>query len=475
MNLPGKKKSLFPFVFKKRTDEIPSNKLPKIRTKTVPGPNSLKLSELMRRYECPQVTYVGEPYPIFLKSAKGANVTDADGNRYLDLSSSFAVAGIGHGNEAVLEAVKNQSREMMHGMGDVHPNEVKILLAKKLSEITPGHSGMVFFSSTGAEAVETALKTAVMHTKKTGVIAFTGSYHGLSYGTLPVTHREDFKKPFQKQLGKHVYFAPFPDPKLQGSKASELSLKAVVAIIKKVKRSPNPVGAVLIEPIQGRGGVIVPPPNFLKELRAHCEQQGILLIADEIFTGFGRTGSLFAVDKSQVVPDLICLGKGMGNGFPISACVGPARIMRSWGVSTGESLHTSTFLGNPLGCAVALAVIKEIEDKKLVDRSRTLGEHFRRELHKLKERYAFIADVRGAGLMIGLEFGEYRTARKGHRLEPAADKARFFTAECLKNGLLVLSSGPFHNVVTLTPPFVISEKEITHCVSIFDKILKRMP
>ncbi|MBI3251832.1 MAG: aspartate aminotransferase family protein [Candidatus Omnitrophica bacterium] len=439
----------FPFKIGKKEKPLPKNLLPKIRTK-IPGPQSLRLTELLKRFECPQLTYTHEPFPIFLKKASGANMIDVDRNRYLDLTSCFGVMGIGHSSPVVQEAMRRQAAEMIHGLGDVHPNEVKVLLAKKLSEITPGNLNQSFFSSTGAEAVETALKTAVMHTKKTGVIAFERAYHGLNYGALHVTHRADFRKPFAKQLGKHVSFAPFSD------------LKAVKKIIHKSRRSPHRIGAVILEPIQGRGGIHVAPPGFLKELRAVCDEEAALLIADEVFTGFGRTGSMFAMDKSGVVPDLLCLGKGMGGGFPISVCVGTTRVMHSWGASTGDAIHTSTYVGNPLGCAIALAVIGEIERRKFVDRSKSLGDFFRRELWKLKEKYPLIADVRGAGLMIGVEFGK-----------PPA-KARLFIEECLRGGILVLPAGEHHDVISITPPFVISEKEISFCVQQFEKILKKI-
>ncbi len=466
-----KKPRLFRFFFKKKPRPFPKNFLPRLRTK-IPGPVSLKLSESLKRFECPQVTYIGDPFPVFLKKAFGINLMDVDGNRFIDLTSAFAVSGIGHGNTAVLGAMKAQSKWMIHGMGDVHPNEVKIALAKRLSEITPGNLNQSFFSSTGSEAVETALKTAVMHTKKTGVIAFTGAYHGLGYGALNVTHRQDFKKPFEKQLGKFSCFAPFPDTKLYGNKASEISLKAVKSLVKKSRHS---VGAVLVEPVQGRGGIGVPPSDFLKGLRALCDQEKILLVADEVFTGFGRTGFLFAIERSGIVPDLMCLGKGMGNGFPISVCIGSTKVMHSWGASAGDAIHTSTFLGNPLGCAVALAVIREIEEKKLVDRAKNLGDFFRKELYKLKERHAILADVRGAGLMIGLEFGQYKKSGKQFKLEPATEQARFFIAEALRAGVLLLPSGPYHNVVSITPPFVISEKEISYCVGVFEKVLQKIP
>ena len=456
-----KKPSFFKFPFKKKTDKLPQSALPKVRSKELPGKESAKLAAELKRFECPQITFQGGVFPVFIKRAQACNLFDVDGNRYLDLTSAFGVASLGHGHPAVLRAMREQSQKMMHGLGDVHPNDVKVALARRLAEITPGNLSQTIFSSTGFEAVESALKTAVMHTKKTGVISFTGAYHGLGYGTLSVTHREDFKKPFLKQLGGFAHQAAFPNARELGDKASQLAMKSVEKVFKKAKKSKHPVGAVLIEPLQGRGGVVPAPPDFLKALRAFCDQEKILLIADEVFTGFGRTGSLFAVEKSGIIPDIMCLGKGLGNGFPISACIGSMRVMYSWGVSTGDAVHTSTFLGNPLGCAIGLAVIAELEKSKLVDRSKAMGEAFRKELWKLKEKYPLIADIRGSGLMIGMEL-------------PSADKARQFVREAMLKGLVVLPSGPDHNVIQLSPPFILSEKEIQHCAAAFDKIFSKL-
>lgn len=466
------KPKLFQFQFKKKPAQLPQSLPPKIKTKSLPGPESVKWTAELKRFECPQITFIGGAFPIFFKKAQACNLYDVDGNRFLDFCSAFAVAGIGHSHQAVQRALSEQAKLMMHGFGDVHPNDVKVQLAKKLSEITPGNLSQTIFSSTGFEAVESALKTAVMSTKKTGVIAFTGAYHGLGYGALSVTHREDFRAPFLKQIGAFSYFAPFPDARIYENKAAETSLKAVRSILKKSKRSKHPVGAVLIEPIQGRGGIIPAPVDFMKALRALCDEEKVLLIADEVLCGFGRTGSLFAVEKSGVIPDLMCLGKGMANGFPISACIGSMRVMYSWGASTGDAVHTSTFLGNPLGCAVALAVIKEIETHRLADRSKQMGEMLRKELWKLKEKYPFIADIRGSGLMIGMEFSE--PGSTGKKIVPMTEKARQFSAECARAGIILLCSGPAHNVISLTPPLILSEKEIKTAVGIFDKILSKM-
>ncbi len=467
-----RKPNLFQFPFKKKIESLPKSLPPKIRTKEMPGKQSLKLGAELKRFECPQITYQGGVFPIFIQKAQACNLYDVDGNRYIDLTSAFGVSGLGHGHPAVLRALRDQSKRMMHGLGDVHPNDVKVALAKKLSEITPGNLSQTIFSSTGFEAVESALKTAVMHTKKTGVISFTGAYHGLGYGTLSVTHREDFKKPFLKQLGGFSHEAAFPDERIFGDKAAQASMKSVEKAFKKAKRSKHPVGAVLIEPIQGRGGVIPCPPDFMKQLRAFCDEEKLLLIADEVFTGFARTGSMFAMEKSGVVPDVMCIGKGLGNGFPISACIGSMRVMYSWGVSTGDAIHTSTFLGNPLGCAVALSVIGEIERHKLVDRSRQMGELFRKELWKLKEKYPIIADIRGSGLMIGVELSEAGFSTR--KAVPATEKTRNFISQALGKGLVVLAAGPAHNVIQLSPPFILNEKDIHACIAIFDKIFSKL-
>ena len=470
-----KRRGFFSFSFKKKSEPIPKNQLPKVRLKHFPGPHSKKLTESLKRFECPQIPHINENTPVFFKKGLGANLVDVDGNRFLDLTSAFAVCNIGHSSPAVNRAIRDQSRLMIHGMGDIYPNEVKIQLAKRLSEITPGNLNQTIFSSTGTEAVESAIKTAVMFTKKTGVIAFQGAYHGLGYGALTVTHREDFRKPFLKQLGAFSYHAPFPDVRVYQEKATQVSMKAVASLVKKNRRSKHPVGAVLLEPIQGRGGIISAPPDFLKQLRAFCDEQKILLIADEVFTGFGRTGSMFAIEKSQVIPDLMCLGKGMANGFPISACIGPMRLMYSWGVSTGDAIHTSTFLGNPLGCAISLAVIREIVNKRLVDRAKNLGDFFRKELWKLKEKYPLIADIRGSGLMIGIELAEVPLyGSRSKKAVPATDKAKAFITEALRSGLILILAGSHHNVISITPPFVISEKEILYCIKVFDKIFQKI-
>lgn len=441
--------------------------LPKIKTR-LPGPCSKRLAHELSRYECPQITYLGGIYPIFWESALGSNVLDVDQNRFVDLTAAFAVANLGHNPPFLTRALREQSRHLIHGMGDIHPNSLKVMLAKRLSEITPGDLSQVIFSSTGSEAVESALKTAVMHTHRSGVIAFRGAYHGLSYGTLPVTSRSDFKKRFLNQIGNFVHFAPYPDSYRLGDKAEELSLSEVKRIIQASKGSKK-IGAVIIEPLLGRGGVIVPPNSFMKNLRKLCHQKDILLIFDEVFTGFGRTGKLFSCEWSGVVPDILCLGKGMSGGFPISLCIGRKKVMASWGKSKGESIHTSTFIGNPLGSRMSLVCIDQLLSKGLAERSRVLGDWLRSELERRILPHKRVGEIRGRGLMIGIEMVKDKKT-KTH--DP--NGAYHIIEEMTRRGFFLLSSGEAHNVISITPPLVITQKQLSAFLSALEGVLKKV-
>ena len=387
------------------------DQLPLLRT-PIPGPKSRALARQLRRYESRNVTYISKTWPVFWQRAAGANVWDVDGNRYLDLTAAFGVASVGHTNSRVVAALKKQAGNLLHAMGDVHPNELKLQLARELCELTLGNARVVFGNS-GAEAVEIALKTATIHTKRPGVIAFTGGYHGLTYGALTATSRRDFRQPFANQLGRFVKHIPYG------------TLPRTVP------------GAIIVEPIQGRGGIIVPPDDFLPALRRYCDRHGIILIFDEIYTGFCRTGRWFAFQHWNVLPDILCVGKGMTGGFPMSACIGRAEIMDSWPESRGEAIHTSTFLGNPLGCAAALAAIAEMKRLKLADRAAKLGRY-------LQERLP----VRGKGLMLGLP----------------VKNAPQLCEQLLRAGILALPEGERGEVLGITPPLTITERQLDFAV-----------
>jgi 4-aminobutyrate aminotransferase/(S)-3-amino-2-methylpropionate transaminase len=405
----------------------PTTLAPEIATE-VPGPKSVALAARLSRVESPNVTCQEPLPPIFWERASGANVWDVDGNRYVDLCAGFGVANVGHAHPRVVAAIADQAERLLHAMGDVHPAEVKLRLLEALAERFPGGApARTILGSTGSDAVEAALKTALIATRRPGVVAFEGAYHGLALGVLDTTFRDMFRQPFEARLPRATVFARFGD---------------VEDVARAAAASDVEIGAVLVEPIQGRGGERIPPDGFLRALRARCDREGWLLIADEVYTGFGRTGRNFAVEHEEVVPDLLCVAKGLSSGMPISACVGRAELMNLWPPSGGEAIHTQTFLGHPPACAAALACIAVLEEEKLVDRARWLGEA---ALETLRGRLAGrtgVADVRGRGLLIGVECD-------------APERAAHASAEALRRGVIVLPSGDDGRGLSITPPLSI--------------------
>lgn len=434
--------------------------------------------QLLRRYESRNVTFFERDgsWPIIWQRARGVHVWDDRDRRYLDLTAAFGVAAAGHANPKVVRAGQRQMETLLHAMGDVHPHARKAELAQALSSMTfekwgqssVSHSakfkrrvsaGKAIFCNSGFEAVEAALKTAVLATQRRGVIAFAGAYHGLGYGALNATHREHFRSAFRSQLGDFGSFVPFPGVRRD--------LATVASSIRSVLGTKR-VGAILVEPMQARGGINIPPPQFLRLLRKLCDESGALLILDEIYTGFGRTGKWFACEHSGVVPDLICLGKALTGGFPLSACVGRADLMdAAWPESTGEAIHTSTYLGHPVGCAMALAQLAELRRLKLVERSRDLGAFLVDQLRALQVRSLKLA-VRGAGLMAGLEL----TRRDGL---PATSAALGIIKRLLHRGYIFLPEGEHANIISFTPPLTITRAQLRSAVRALETELGRLP
>lgn len=401
-------------------------------------------------------------------------MSDASGKRYLDLTSAFGVAAAGHANPRVVWAGQKQMGKLLHAMGDVHPHALKARLARELSRITferwtgAAHAtGKTIFCNSGFEAVEAALKTAMLATGKPGVATFMGGYHGLGYGALNATHREHFRRPFRKQLGGFGHFLPFPQPSGKTRlKTSASRLETLQAQIKALFRE-HTIGAVLVEPIQVRGGINIPPREFLPLLRRICTDQRALLIVDEIYTGFGRTGKWFACEHSGVVPDLICVGKALTGGFPLSACVGRRDIMDSaWPPSSGEAIHTSTFLGHPVGCAMALAQIEEIKTRRLVERSAESGKKLLRMLSELcPAKGPLRLNARGLGLLAGLDV----------RLSdgsPATARVLDAIKKMLRMGFILLPEGEHANVISFTPPFTISPGQLRRTVEALATVMQ---
>jgi 4-aminobutyrate aminotransferase-like enzyme len=432
--------------------------------------------DLLERFESQNVTFIerDRSWPIVWERARGVHVWDADGERYLDLTAAFGVAAAGHSNSQVVRAGQRQMTHLLHAMGDVHPHRLKAQLARELSRITferwpqSRETGKTIFCNSGFEAVEAALKTAALVTGKPGVIAFSGGYHGLGYGALNVTHREQFRLPFRRQLAEFGHFVPFPlGPASARPRDARSELSQLEQSIRNLCRK-RAIGAILVEPVQARGGIRIPPPSFLRLLRRICDELDLVLICDEVFTGFGRTGRWFACEHSGVIPDLICLGKALTGGFPLSVCVGKAALMDSaWPPSTGEAIHTSTFLGHPVGCAMALAQIAEISGRKLVARSANLGERLLSRLHKVTFPGNLTGQIRGIGLMAGVEL----TSPDG---SPATAAALRAIKLMLHEGFILLPEGEFSNVISFTPPLTISERDLARCVNTLSRILHKV-
>lgn len=434
-----------------------------------PGPQSAAWVSRLAKTECPAITArrarreseTGVPQdPIVWHRALGSNVEDVDGNVYVDLTAAFAVSGLGHRHPKVVEAAHAQVDRLIHAMGDVYPSDVKIAFCERLAQICPKDLQQSILGLSGADAIAAALKTAVMYTGKSGVISFWGGYHGLGYGALAATgYRKSFREPFLGQLNARVRHFPYPDPfrppfGMVGATPEQVK-EAVLTHLRDSLSHPasglEEIGAIVVEPIQGRGGEVVPPDGFLRGLREIADDFGIVLIFDEIFSGLGRTGRMFACEYEGVTPDILCVGKSLGGGFPLSAAVGTQEIMAGWGNSPGESIHTSTFLGNPLGAAMGIAVIDELVHEDWPAKVARDGVSKMADLERLRT-FSCVGDVRGRGLMIGIDFITSTGAPDG--------------AACLQlmaglraEGYLVVPSGVYGNVLGLSPPFVLTDEQ----------------
>ncbi len=439
------------------------DRLPEIVV-TPPGPRSRHLASRLSRYESPNVTYMSDSSPIFWAEAVGANVLDVDANIYIDLTAGFGVAASGHRNPRVAAAIQKQLERLAHGLGDVHPSEVRVRLLERLAEITPPGLEQTILTSSGAEAVEAALKTARLASGRPGVLCFSGAYHGLTYGALSVTDGEHFRGPFEDQLGIPIARVPFPNPHRPATEVDEDTMlsDALRRVVESLDADER-IGAIIVEPILGRGGVVIPPHGFLRGLRAECDRRGLVLIFDEVFTGFGRTGRWFACEHEDTAPDVICAGKALSGTLPFSACIGRPEVMGAWPRSQGEAIHTSTFLGHPLSCAAALAHIEEIEGQRLVERSAYLGASVLQRLEGIRKRVAGIAHVRGRGLLAAIEL------RRGpNSAEPDPDRAQRLAADALRQGLILLAD---RHILQLSPPLTISEEQLDFALTTLEACL----
>jgi 4-aminobutyrate aminotransferase / (S)-3-amino-2-methylpropionate transaminase / 5-aminovalerate transaminase len=389
--------------------------------------------------------------PIVLSSAQGSNVLDLDGNLYVDLAAGFGALLLGHRPARVARSLEIQAGRLWMALGDVYPSDAKIALVEKLSALYPAKGARVLLGQSGSDAVTAALKTAKLATGRPGVIAFEGAYHGLGYGPLACCGlRSSWREAFGDQINRHVVFAPYPAAPAD----SQRSLHAVSSAL-----ASGEVGAVLVEPILGRGGCIVPPSTFLSELAGLARTRGALVIADEVWTGLGRSGHMLASHAAGVLPDLVCLGKGLGGGLPLSACIGSEEVMRCWDRSGPEEVvHTATFHGAPLACATAIAAVDALRSSKLDQRARDVGGRAMDELSQVLSDVPGVR-VRGAGLMIGIAFGTGATALAIQR-------------RLLEAGYLVTMGGMQGEVLVLTPPLTIAESLLSDFARVLRSLLE---
>lgn len=442
-----------------------------------PGPNTRAWVERLAQVECPAITARrdrrrarGVEDPIVWAQARGANVVDVDGNRYVDLSGGFAVAAVGHAHPRVVAAAQRQAERLVHGMGDLFPTREKVLLGEALARVAPGELSQSILGLTGSDAVEAAIKTAMIATGRSRVLAFHGSYHGMSLGALGVSgYRSAFRQPFASFAGAREVRLPYGAcascPIGHTHPGCELACVSHVArVLDDDTFGGEDVAAVIVEAIQGRGGDVVPPPGWLAALRKVTRERGILLILDEIYTGFGRTGRWFACEHEGVEPDLLCVGKALGGGFPVSACIGTPEVMGAWGRSTGEAIHTSTFLGHPVAAAVAVEVLDILESEGLVARAAELGRHLEDALASAVGDHPRVREIRGRGLMLGIALQD-----RGGEDAPGAGVE--LMQALLSRGYIASPGGATGDVLSLSPPFVITQEQLSAFVEALTEAL----
>jgi 4-aminobutyrate aminotransferase len=415
-------------------------KVPSIKVKP-PGPKAQAIIEQDERYTAPAY---GRVYPLVVKQGKGIAIEDVDGNIFLDFMAGIAVASTGHAHPQVVKAIQEQASKFLHFCGSDFYYEPMALLCEKLSRLAPGSSAKkVFLTNSGTEAVEAAIKLARYSTKRTHLIAFLGSFHGRTLGALSLTASRSSHRAHFGPLLPDVHHVPYG---MEG-------LDALENKIFRHEAAPDEVAAVFVEPILGEGGYVVPPPDFLRRLAEICRRHGILLVVDEIQTGFGRTGKMFACEHWGIVPDILCVAKGIASGLPLGAMIARGDIS-TW--KSGH--HGSTFGGNPVACAAALATVELIESG-LMANAAEVGNYLKERLAHLKPGHPAIKDVRGLGLMVGAELSDGELRNRVVR-------------KAFESGLLLLGCG--ESTIRFCPPLIVTKNEVDAAVEIFDTVLKTL-
>lgn len=429
---------------------------PHIRTE-LPGPRARALLERDQPVVSPSYP---RDYPFVMDHGRGAEVWDVDGNRFIDFTSGIAVTSTGHAHPRVVAAIKDAADKFLHCSSDFW-HEGQVQLAETINRLSPmGEPAMSFFTNSGTEAVEGALKLARYVTGRSRFIGFIGGFHGRTMGSLAFTASKYTQQQGFFPTMPGVTHIPYPNtyrPLLAGDDQGKAVLNYLENVLFQSNVPPSEVAGILIEPLQGEGGYLTPPPGFLAGLRALCDKYGILLIADEVQTGVGRTGKMFAMEHEQVHPDIMTLAKGLGSGMPIGLVVAKKRLMEKW----KRGAHGNTYGGNPVCCAAAIATLQLVEEE-LLENTNRVGNHLLEAMRGLAAKYPMIGEVRGKGLWIGIEFVKDRNSK-----EPAREFVDKLLHTAFHNGLLLLSCGV--STLRLMPPLMISRELADEAVAILDQ------
>ncbi len=407
--------------------------------------------------------------PVWSRSAtliaergQGAYLYTTDGRKLLDFTCGIGVTNTGHAHPRVVKAIQEQAAKLLHGQANIVFHEPMIRLAEELLTIVPPALSSFFFANSGAEIVEGAVKLAKQATKRANVIVFEGSFHGRTHLTMSMTTSKTVYRAGYQPLVSGIFVAPYPYAYKLGmsdDEASDYCLSRLKYLLKS-QTAPEETAAIVIEPVLGEGGYVVPPVRFMRELRDLCDRTGILLIADEVQSGFGRTGTWFAVEHFGIVPDILTMAKGIASGLPLSALAAGPDLMAQWTPGT----HGGTYGGNAVACAAAVATIQTMRDEHLVENSAGMGQVLMAGLRKIQEEHPEIGDVRGAGLMVATEFTDPKR-------QPWTDRSKAVSKAALNHDLMLLTCGSYDNTIRWIPPLIVNEAQIKDALGAFEAAL----
>lgn len=399
---------------------------------------------------------------IIAERGEGAYLYTDDGRKLLDFTSGIGVTNTGHAHPRVVKAIQDQAARLIHGQANIVYHQPMMRLVEELLRIVPEKLGSFYFSNSGAEILEGAVKLAKQATQRTNVVVFSGSFHGRTHLTMSMTTSKTVYRVGYQPLVPGIFVAPYPYAYRLGmseDEAADYCLGELKHLLKS-QTAPEETAAIVIEPVLGEGGYVVPPVRFMQELRGLCDHYGILLIADEVQSGFGRAGKWFAVEHFGVTPDILTMAKGIASGMPLSGLAASPDLMAKWAPGT----HGGTYGGNAVACAAAVATIQTMRDEHLVENSARMGQVLVAGLRKIQEEHPEIGDVRGAGLMVAAEFTDPKR-------QPWTDRAKAAAKAALNNGLMLLTCGAYDNIIRWIPPLIVNEQQIKDALGMFEGAL----